>query len=284
MTTKEPKTIFGQFIEYARSVDKVWLKTWIIIYVGFLILDAYTHIRYGNGTVTREINLFGDTYAIELISNGTFIGTTILKFAGIILNVVYAFVKFPKDHLLQIALALTLLADTLLVLNNTSPIGVLVFCFAQYFHTSRFMGSSPKFFIPWSILLLTLLFMGWIYQIDSIFVVGFVYAASLIVNLILVRKWYNATRKEKKSSEIAKRASFCAFYGFVLFVCCDSCVGVSFFSLIGVLPAFLYGFANYFSWLFYYVSQVLISNSSVLVRDQKKSQIIKNSLGESIQP
>ena len=87
------------------------------------------------------------------------------------------------------------------------------------------------------------------------YALGAIYGYGLLSNLYLAGRWYFARRSIP---------STCAFYGFILFVCCDLCVAISYLSGTGALPAFLQIFANYFAWVFYYPSQVLISNSSEL--------------------
>jgi len=46
-------------------------------------------------------------------------------------------VNLKKYYFLELALGFTLLADTILAINNTAIIGVFVFCFAQFFHLTR---------------------------------------------------------------------------------------------------------------------------------------------------
>jgi hypothetical protein len=51
---------------------------------------------------------------------------------------------------------------------------------------------------------------------------------------------------------------------------CDINVAMSYLSVTGVIPFFIARFANFFAWLFYYPSQVLISNSSIITQKNRK--------------
>ena len=190
-----------------------------------------------------------------------FWGTTIIKYTGILINVLYAYQKFRKDHLLQIALLFTLLADTILVLDHTSPAGVFTFCLAQFFHISRLAKISPAFFGGALFFIFTTFALGTINNIPIMFTLGFIYATFLSANLALSARLFFRTQKSK--SVLHTRSAY-ALYGFILFACCDSCVAVSYLSYTHVLPFLFYAPANYFAWIFYYPSQLLVSNSSLL--------------------
>lgn len=221
------------FISYLRHIDRTWFFIWGAIYFGFLILGLFfPH----------------------------FFGVTVLKYSGIILNLVYAVQKFPKDHLLQTALFFTLLADTILVLDSTSIIGVFVFCLAQFFHMARLTKLRPANLLLY-LSVIGILYLFSIHQhIPPIFSVCFVYAGSLITNIIFSRRWL------KKQPSVY---SNCAFFGFLLFLACDTCVGISYLSYMHIFSYFLYAPANYFAWFFYYPSQILIANSSKLASRKK---------------
>lgn len=213
---------------YLRSVNKYWLITWAGIYLSFLILD--------------------------IVINGS-VPVTVIKYTGIVLCLVYAYEKWSKDYLLQIALGFTLLADTILVFDNTSTLGVFVFCIAQFFHLARLNSFyfNPKIFVLYLVIIILFGAFGMIWQMDLRYPLAGVYLITLIYNLIEAKIW-NYTAKSTPS--------ICALVGFTLFLCCDINVGISYFSSIGTLPAALFAPANYFAWVFYYPSQVLISNSS----------------------
>lgn len=217
-----------------KKVDKFWLITWLFIFSSFTLLDMI---------------------------HPNFWGTTIIKYTGILINVLYAYQKFRKDHLLQIALLFTLLADTILVLDHASPAGVFTFCLAQFFHISRLAKTSPAFFGGALFFIFTTFALGTINNIPIMFTLGFIYATFLSANLALSARLFFRTQKSKS---VLHTSSAYALYGFILFACCDSCVAVSYLSYTHVLPFLFYAPANYFAWIFYYPSQLLVSNSSLL--------------------
>lgn len=229
-----------KFFAYLRSINPVWLLTWLTIYVLFLVLD--------------------------LIWTGAAVVTAV-KYLGIVLCVVYAFLKWPKDHLLHVALMFTLAADTILVFNHTSPVGVFIFCLAQFFHLARLsqMHFSLRAFVVYVIIVMLLSAFGATQHLELIYPLAATYLVTLIFNVMLAFQWYKKSRSTP---------SMCACYGFILFLCCDINVGISYFSSIGSLPIWMLGPANYFAWAFYYPAQVLISNSSKKI--QKSFKKTKN--------
>lgn len=263
MAKKHKKIWITKLIDYAQTVDRVWLITWGSIFVSFVILDAFFQTHYQGRDVFYELNLFGEKVDLEIIKNGTFIGVTILKYAGVFLSFIYAKRKFPKDYILQIALLFTLLADTILAIDHISILGVLVFCLAQYFHNARFAKIQPKTFAAWTVFLILLLMFGSFYNIGTMYVLAIIYGSSLIGNIILTWRWWRKALKFKKeNSDREIVASTCAFFGFILFILCDINVGISYLATTGVIFFEIARFANFFAWFFYYPSQVLISNSS----------------------
>ncbi len=213
-------------LNWLATVERIWLTTWIVIYVCFLILDA---VWPGAPIVT------------------------FLKYSGIVLCVVYVYQKHRSDVFLELALAFTLLADTILVIDSTSIIGVFVFCIAQFFHLTRLSGLGTLALANYVIIVLAIFFFGVLTNFLPMFAIAFVYGLTLCTNFILARRWYR---------EAKNLPSVCATTGFGLFLCCDFCVACSYLSLIGILAPQIYGLANYFSWFFYYPSQVLVANSS----------------------
>ncbi|MBR3323313.1 hypothetical protein IKG16_00270 [Candidatus Saccharibacteria bacterium] len=213
---------------YLKTVNKYWLITWVAIYSSFLILD--------------------------IIINGS-LPVTIIKYLGIVLCLVYACKKWPKDYLLQIAFGFTLLADTILVFDHTATLGVFVFCIAQFFHLARLNSFhfNPKAFIVYLIIIGLVVIFGLFEHLDPRYPLAGVYLCTLIYNVIESIIW----NKSEKSTP-----ALCALIGFSLFLCCDINVGISYFSSIGDLPISFFAPANYLAWAFYYPSQVLISNSS----------------------
>ena len=213
---------------YLKNINRAWLITWAAIYASFLILDV--------------------------IWNGS-IPVTIIKYTGIVLCLVYTFKKWPKDYLLQIAFLFTLLADTILVFDHTSTIGVFVFCIAQFFHLARLsqFHFDPKTFIIYLWIIILVATLGVAENLPLMYPFAGTYLVTLVFNVFLARHWHKTA---------GTAPSLCAFLGFILFFCCDFNVGISYFSAIGTFPLALLAPANYLAWAFYYPSQVLISNSS----------------------
>ena len=272
MSKKIDRFWLKKLLDYAINIDMIWLVIWGTIFVSFVVLDSIFQTAYPGEDVFWGLQLGDHPVMIKVVGNGTFIGVTALKYIGIVLSFVYARRKFPNDHTLQIALMFTLLADTILTLDNVSVFGVLAFCFAQYFHIVRFTKTQPRVFAAYSLIVALLIMYGHYSHIPNMFILAGIYGFCLINNIILAFRWWNTVRKDHKNrtdKEIV--ASTCAFYGFILFILCDINVALSYLSVTGAIPIFIARYANFFAWLFYYPSQVLISNSSYQVKKPKKT-------------
>ncbi len=274
MKKAEQKSCIRKVLDYATKIDMIWLVIWGTIFTSFVVLDSIFQTAYPGKDVYYNLPIGDTTHIVRVVGNGTFIGVTILKYIGIVLSFVYARKKFPKDYILQIALAFTLLADTILTFDQVSVFGVLAFCFAQYFHIARFAKVKPKFFIAWTLFIILFLIFGWLNQIPDMYILAMIYGSCLIGNISLTHRWWLKAKSSKDSTDREVVASTCAFYGFVLFLMCDTNVALSYLSVTGVLPAFIARYVNFFAWLFYYPSQVLISNSSMIT--EKPTKIKKN--------
>jgi hypothetical protein len=273
MRNKTEKFWIKKLLNYAAKIDIIWLVIWGTIFASFVVLDSIFQTAYPGKDVFWEFSLGSRPVMIQVVGNGTFIGVTVLKYIGIVLSFLYARRKFPKDHILQIALAFTLLADTILTLDNVSVFGVLAFCVAQYFHIARFAKTKPQFFAGYSLTMVLFLMFGYFNHIPEMYILALVYASCLICNIILTYRWWQDIKKDHENrTDREVVASTCAFYGFVLFLMCDTNVALSYLSVTGVLPLFLARYVNFFAWLFYYPSQVLISNSSVITKKSIKSK------------
>lgn len=200
--------------------------------------------------------LWGLIYATILVFGlfwPTSITVTILKLLGIFLCFVFTVKYFKKDKLLQVAFLFTFVADVLLAINNVSTAGVMVFAFAQISHFIR-LCQKPLLAKIWLIVSCLALIIVYVLPIDNqIIFFGVIYGVTLMANLGTCIYQY------------AKKKNLSTFYGllgFGLFACCDLLVAVSFFTTLGLLPAFLYGIANYCCWVFYLPAQVCLANSS----------------------
>ena len=270
MKKHEEKFWITKVIEYATKIDMIWLVIWGTIFISFVALDSIFQSIYPGRDIFYSLTLGSRTIDIQVVGNGTFIGVTLLKYIGIVLSFVYARKKFPKDYILHIALGFTLLADTILTFDQVSKIGVLAFCFAQYFHIARFAKIRPKYFVIWTLFMFLLLVFGRICRIEEMYILAFIYAISLTMNIILTHEWWRVTKESEEATDREIVASTCAKYGFILFAMCDINVAMSYLSVTGVIPFFIARFANFFAWLFYYPSQVLISNSSIITQKNRK--------------
>ena len=181
---------------------------------------------------------------------------TFIKLGGIFLCLFYVVQYFHKDYLLQLALLFTSIADIVLALENTAISGIITFLIAQIIHLFRLSDKSNHLSITiFAIFAIIASTCDAIWGFAPlIFVVCAFYLAVLIANIGFSWRWLKSAPKA--------RAPLFSLLGFILFLCCDTCTAVSYLSLTGVFPAFLYGLANFFAWAFYYPSQILISNSS----------------------
>ncbi len=203
-----------------------WEVAFVVIYSGFLILDlAYPH----------------------------FFGTTILKLAGILACFVHAAVNFTKNKILVVALGLTFLADLVLAKNNSSTVGIVIFSFAQLFHLARLKSWEIRTIAKYALIMFAILVAGLLLELEMTVIAVVVYAGILLANVLTS---INLFRK------VPIRPVLYICCGFILFLACDCCAAASYLSLIGLVPAAIYEVANFLAWVFYYPSQVFISNSS----------------------
>lgn len=218
-----------RLFNYFHRIDKIWRLIWLFIFAGFVTMDAFFP---------------------------GFFGITFLKLLGIGLCLVYVIQKHHEDYLLLLAFSATFIADLLLAVNNTSLFGVFIFAIAQFLHFSRLKQLKTKYIYAIATIITIFFIATAALGAYSIVLIGSIYAFFLISNLILSFKWYKSARSEKKNP------AFCALAGFILFACCDLCVAGSFFSGLHALPFIFKRLFDFFAWVFYYPSQVLISNSS----------------------
>lgn len=207
---------------------RIWLSLWLAVYIIILAL----------GIIRPSSPLL-----------------TLIKVGSILSCFVYTLISSPQDHPLQLALLVTFLADIILAINNTSVLGILVFFTAQIIHSLRLHHFENK--IPTVIFVLTAASSTFATtMIDHslvIFTICTFYLFALISNLFASWNWHNQSPENP--------FAYCATLGFTLFLSCDMCTAISFFSLNHIFPFIFYDLANFFAWFFYYPSQVLLSNS-----------------------
>lgn len=236
MSTKTARSkiqrLFPTFYESftsLKTVDSKWVTVWCLIYGSFILLDVF---------FPRLV-----FYA------------ALIKYIGIFLCLAYVWAKFGKDYRLVIAIGLTLLADTILIVLNAKVAGVFVFCFAQFFHTIRLSRKIDKNLLPYFLLIFGLFIFCLLQSIPTIYMISFIYASSLVMNVFLAYRWYIEDSDNLRASH--------AFCGMVLFLLCDMCVAISFVGATqGLLPPFIVSITNVLIFIFYYPSQILICNSS----------------------
>lgn len=211
------------------KITPAWIYTWVILFALILITSIFTPLN--------DI-------------------ATIFKLAGIVLCLFYVIRVFPHDYLLLLAMLSTCLADIILAENNTNPAGIVVFIITQLLHLYRLDGKRlQKFIFSYAALVVIILILDIIFNfVPILFIACTFYTILLVTNIIVSVKWYHREPKNPRSLFAAS--------GFILFACCDFCTSISYLSLVSILPKLFYSPANFFVWLFYYPSQVLISNSS----------------------
>ena len=223
------------------QIDWHWLSVWLSLYLSFLLLD---------------------------IIAPQFSGSALIKYLGIFLCLVYAIQKYRKDHLLNIAILLTFVADTILVWTNHEASGVFVFCFAQMLHLSRLTRSNGH--IVWYYAITIALVLFFIIQLGDvlpIYAATAIYAFLLCANLVLSLRNYQRHQNNFRAR--------CCFYAFLCFVCCDCCVAARHLMLDGLITTQFLPLVSYLVWVFYYPSQVLMANSSLLPDAPTRRKIAK---------
>ena len=105
-----------------------WLTLWTSMFAYFFLVGI--------------LNLF---FGSRLIPDFLLTIATFTKVSTILTCLIYTSFFAPKDYLLRAALLFTFAADVVLAIDNISPFGLILFCFAQYFHTSRYADISPNF-------------------------------------------------------------------------------------------------------------------------------------------
>ncbi len=223
-------------------VDWHWLVVWLGIYVSFILFD---------------------------IMMPHFAGSALLKYIGIFLCLVYARQKYRKDYLLTAAIFFTFVADTILVWTDFEVLGVFIFCLAQLCHIIRLTHTRPKIIALYSIAVI-LIFLFAVYQgyLLPIYAITTIYAFLLCSNLYISRRNYRKHNHDFKAR--------CAFYAFVAFICCDACVALRHLMLDGLISPQLLPLVAFFVWVFYYPSQVLMTNSSTQPESKSVRKIAKN--------
>ena len=244
----------------------IWIMIWVTVFVAFILLDLYFRIFHNEKDIFETVSLGSHSFEISVLENGNFIGVKILKLCAIILNLIYALKRSHKDRLLIAALAFTLLADTFFTFNPVSARAVFIFCFAQYFHSLRFSKNKRLSLARATVAVLFLIF-GYVSKLSNIYAFAYIYTFLIIGNIHLSYRNLEKTVKEKTSEKAYLKASAFAFAGFILFYLCDVNIALTFYCTSGILSEYLGHYLAFIAWFFYYPSQVLIINSSLLHKE-----------------
>lgn len=183
---------------------------------------------------------------------------TIIKVGSIALCFAFTFKTLPEDPLLTVALGFTLLADFCLAADNSSAVGVGIFCLAQITHLHRLTRKpfKPVNLMPYYIFLALTVLLGATIFIDdkTRFLPRFLQDVPIHVYLALI---YAVTLG---LNTYFARAFKPLQLGFILFILCDLNVALSYLSSIGIIPAHLTFITGYVAWVFYFPSQAIISS------------------------
>ena len=166
--------------------------------------------------------------------------TSLIKYAGIVLCFVRAVYK--KNRIIALAFGLTLISDFfLLILNRYYVVGVCVFILIQmtYLYFLYREECNLYFILRGLMLAAGLLLLITNKQINVLYAVTLFYFINLLGNTL---------------SSFSNPKLRMMSLGFVLFVCCDICVGLN--NLLQ--PDVLHRIVNFSMWFFYLPSQVLI--------------------------
>lgn len=215
-------------IKALKTLDRRLLAVWLLIFVSFSTLD--------------------------LIATNS-LPVTLIKMFGLFLCLSYVIIFYRKDLPLTLAFVATFTADVMLAINNSSLFGIFTFILGQFLHFIRLKGiklKSRKIALT-AVIIAAYFVIVVAFDSLSIYLLAIPYAIFLLSNLFLSYQWF------KKSHSPA--ATF-AFFGFIFFFLCDTCVAIAFLTKIP--------FFSYLDWVFYYPSQVLLSISSKKVATRPK--------------
>lgn len=213
------------------------LRRWSV--PAFLVLEAALYLLF---------------LYLDLFRSGA--GTVGPKYAAIALCCAMSLAGALRggDRLVAWAMALTLGADTLLLLLNRWYLaGILLFYGVQVLYLFRICKANggKALLIPRMLLFVALLCL--LIQMESF--TPLTAAAALYITHFLL----NTLQSLALRSAWGKLFSM----GLILYFCCDLCVGI--FQAPQLFPPMLYAFARVGMWLFYLPGQVLIVLSGLTI-------------------
>jgi len=170
-----------------------------------------------------------------------------LKFSSIILC--FSLTLFPKrDVMLISAMALTILADWFLLIQNVYLPGVIVFCIVQIIYNVRHGSTLTKTGVYAVLCAIFAIAVGTFFNIGALNTVAILYASLILRTTILAFKTKNKY----------------IIFGMCLFVLCDVSVAIHNLQVPSTFGA-VSSIAAFSMWLFYLPSQFLLAQSRVKI-------------------
>lgn len=199
-------------------------------------------------------------YAAFLWLDATGGGSTLVKYAAIILCFLFAAASACRggSKRIALALALTLAADTfLLLLDSEYAVGVLFFCGVQAVYLTvilRENGGSSLWGLRLTLFAASVVLLWALDLLLPLNVLVLFYFSNFAVNVI-------------QSFAGKLPPIFC--FGLLLFLFCDICVGID--NAPELFPAAIRNPVNYMIWVFYLPGQVLLTLSGTL-KERKEAE------------
>lgn len=182
-----------------------------------------------------------------------------VKYTAIVLCFLFALYLALRggDRLMAAALGLTVAADTfLLLLEDLYGLGVALFLLVQIlylFRIRRDTGRQTRLYLRLALLSVVLCLEYLLALLTPLHILAAVYFSAFIGNVI----------------ECPRGGLF--FWGLLLFLCCDICVGIS--NAPALFPVRWERFAHIGMWLFYLPGQVLLVLSGITVSFKERSTV-----------
>ena len=176
--------------------------------------------------------------------------TSLIKYAGIVLC--FGRAVYKKNRVIALAFGLTLIADSfLLLLDRYYIAGVCFFVLVQmtYLYFLYQKKCDPHLILRCLVFAAGMILLITSRQTNALYVVTLFYFINLLGNAL---------------SSFSNSKLRMMSLGFVLFICCDICVGLN--NLLS--PGILHRIINFSMWFFYLPSQVLICLGSEKVMNK----------------
>lgn len=168
-------------------------------------------------------------------------------------------VRGRRDQIiLIIAMGLTLIADTFMVLLHMNIAGLLFFCMVQAVHNYRF--TNYKRAITQIIMGAAMFAAAYLAGVGLIFALGAAYAVFLL---------FSVTGSFMAYHKYPKPNSFMIVAGMLLFMGCDILVGLQYLQLDALSGPNVQEYIQRGIWLFYFPAQALLSSSARKNKDYK---------------